>query len=78
MILLCEEYIAYTKITIEIIRNGISYTDKKFEIKIPIPPNVDTKAKPIDVQLAQALDSNPIDVPENKDLLSFNFEFLIT
>lgn len=36
-----------------------------------------TKAKPIDEQLAQVLDINPIDVPENKDLLSFNFEFLI-
>jgi len=38
---------------------------------------VETKANPIDEQLAQALDINPIDVPENKDLLSFNLEFLI-
>jgi len=44
---------------------------------MPIPPNVDTRAKPIDVQLAQVLDINPIDAPENKDLPSFNFEFLI-
>jgi hypothetical protein len=74
---LCEEYIAYTKIAIEIILSGISYTEKKFEIKIPIPPNVDTRANPIDEQLAQVLDINPIDVPENKDLLSFKFEFTI-
>jgi hypothetical protein len=44
---------------------------------MPIPPNVDTRAKPMDEQLIQVLDINPIDVPENKDLLSFNFEFFI-
>ena len=46
-------------------------------MKIPTPPNVDTIAKPIDEQLAQVLEINPIDAPENKDLPSFNFEFLI-
>ena len=77
VVLLCEEYIAYIKIAIDTIRIGISYKEKKFEINIPIPPNVDTRTKPIDEQLAQVLDINPIDAPENKDLPSFNFEFLI-
>ena len=44
---------------------------------MPVPPNVEIIANPIDEQLAQVLDINPIDVPENKDLLSFNFEFTI-
>lgn len=73
---ICDEYIAYIKIPIDNTLNGISYTEKKFEIKMPIPPKVETKAKPIEEQLAHVLATSPKDVPENKDLLNLNFEFL--
>jgi hypothetical protein len=43
---------------------------------MPKPPNVDMTRKPIEEQLAQALDAIPRIEPENKDLSNFSFEFL--
>ena len=46
---------------------------------IPVPPNVEIIANPIEEQLAQVLDKIPNVVPDNKeDLLTFRFACLIT
>lgn len=45
---------------------------------MPNPPNADIKRKPIEEQLAQALKAIPRIEPDNSDLSSFSFEFLIT
>ena len=45
---------------------------------MPNPPNVDIIRKPIEEQLAQALEATPRIEPENNDLSNFTFEFLIT
>jgi hypothetical protein len=45
---------------------------------MPNPPNVVMTRKPIEEQLAQALDAIPRIEPENSDLSNLSFEFLIT
>lgn len=45
---------------------------------MPKPPNVDITRKPIEEQLAQALEAIPRIEPENIDLSNLSFEFLIT
>ena len=47
---------------------------------IPVPPNVEIIANPIDEQLAQVLDKIPNVVPENNEdlLLIFSFASFIT
>jgi hypothetical protein len=45
---------------------------------MPNPPNVDITRKPIEEQLAQALEAIPRIEPDNNDLSNFSFEFLIT
>lgn len=42
------------------------------EIVIPAPPNVDTRRKPSEEQLAQVLERTPMEEPEKKDA-AFNF-----
>lgn len=42
------------------------------EIDIPAPPNVDTRRKPSEEQLAQVLERTPMVEPEKKDV-AFNF-----
>ncbi len=44
---------------------------------MPNPPNVDITRKPIEEQLAQALEAIPRNEPDNNDLSNFSFEFLI-
>lgn len=41
---------------------------------MPNPPNVDIKRKPIDEQLAQALEAMPTIEPINIDLLNLRME----
>jgi hypothetical protein len=45
---------------------------------MPNPPSVDIIRKPIEEQLAQALEAMLRIEPENNDLSNFIFEFLIT
>ena len=45
---------------------------------MPKPPNVDIIRKPIEEQLAQALEIILRIEPENNDLSNLSFEFLIT
>ena len=45
---------------------------------MPNPPSVDIMRKPIEEQLAQALEAMPRIEPENNDLSNFIFEFMIT
>ncbi len=45
---------------------------------MPNPPNVDIIRKPIEEQLAQALEAIPKSEPANIDLSNLSFEFLIT
>ena len=45
---------------------------------MPKPPNVDIIRKPIEEQLAQALEAILRIEPENNDLSNLSFEFLIT
>ena len=45
---------------------------------MPNPPKVDMTRKPIDEQLAQALDAIPRIEPESNDLSNLSLEFLIT
>jgi hypothetical protein len=74
VILLYNKYNVYIKITIEIIRIGISSTEEKVWNwnEIPDLPKSKNKAKLIDEQLMkQDLYITYIDVPENNDVLSF-------
>lgn len=74
VILLYNKYNVYIKITIEIIRIGISSTEEKFWNwnEIPDLPKSKNRAKLIDEQLMkQDLYIMYIDVPENNDVLNF-------
>jgi hypothetical protein len=42
--------------------------ERKVEIVIPAPPNVDTRRKPSEEQLAQVLERTPIEEPEKKEV----------
>jgi len=44
---------------------------------MPNPPKIDITRKPIEEQLAQALEAIPRIEPNNNDLSNFIFEFLI-
>ena len=60
-------------------RSGNWYVDRKLDITIPNPPNVEIRRKPIDEQLTHVLDNIPSPVPENnEDLVIFSLEFLMT
>ena len=49
--------------------------DRKVEAAIPAPPNVDTRRKPIEEQLAQVLETTLNVEPEKKEArFIFNFE----
>ena len=64
---------------VDSICNGNWYVDRKLDITIPNPPNVEIRRKPIEEQLTHVLDNILSPVPENnEDLVIFSLEFLMT
>lgn len=51
--------------------------DRKLDAKKPSPPKVEASVNPKVEQLAHVLEITLIVVPDNADLLNFNFRFLI-